>query len=60
MAKRGEKQPWKVCYEWTNGGKGVVACSSEDLAEMKAAEIRRAGEWRDDAEVSVQVVKVEK
>ncbi len=58
MAKRGEKQPWKVRYEWSNGIKGTVARSSQELAEIKADEIRRAGELRSDADVTVTVEKV--
>ena len=57
MAKRGEKQPWKVRYEWSNGVKGMNSYTSEDLAESKADQIRQAGERRDDISVSVTVEK---
>lgn len=57
MAKRGEKQPWKVRYEWANGIRGTIAFSTESNANLKAAEIQRASEWRGVA-VSVTVVEV--
>lgn len=58
MAKRGEKLPWKVIYQWSTGVGGKIACHSEDSANMKANEIRRHGANRDDAEVTVEVVYV--
>lgn len=58
MAKRGEKRPWKVRYEWSNGIKGTVACGDEWLANHKADEIRQAGERRDDVSVTVTVEKI--
>ena len=58
MAKRGEKQPWKVRYVWTSGIRGTIACHSEDLANIKADQIRQAGERRGDADVTVTVEKV--
>lgn len=56
VAKRGERLPWKVQYEWTSGIKGKNAYGSQDLAELKAAQIREAGERRPDADVAVEVV----
>lgn len=55
MAKRGERRPWKVEYEWSNGIKGRDAYSSRDLAELHAEMIRDAGERRADADVTVRV-----
>jgi len=47
MAKRGERRPWRVRFEWDNGVKGADSYSSESLAELKADEIRRAAESQD-------------
>lgn len=58
MAKRGERRPWKVRYEWSNGIKGVVTCSTESEAAIHADKIRTAGERRADADVTVMVEKV--
>ena len=55
MPKRGSKLPWKVHYVWSNGVKGTRACFTQDDAEFYAAEIRRAGEARPDASVTVVV-----
>ena len=59
MPKKGSKLPWKVRFEWSNGVKGVRACFTQDDAEMYADEIRRAGEARDDIDVTVVVEYVE-
>lgn len=58
MAKRGEHLPWKVEFEWSNGVRGRNAYGSEDLANLKAQQIRDAGERRDDADVTVRVFYV--
>jgi len=56
MSKRGITKPYKVEYEWSPSGiSGVVPCSTYDDAELKAAQIRRGGEYRDDAEVVVEI-----
>ena len=55
MAKRGETKPFKVLYSWDTGIRGTVACGSLDEAEQKAAEIRRNGEYREDASVVVEI-----
>jgi hypothetical protein len=47
MAKRGERRPWKVRYEWSNGIKGTDSYTSRDQAEMKAEQIRRTAVARD-------------
>lgn len=59
MAKRGERQPWKVEFQWSNGVRGRNAYSSRDLAELHARRIREAGERRDDADVVVAVFNVD-
>ena len=57
MAKRGEKRPWQVRYEWSNGIKGTESFISESDAIRAAEKIADAAEWRDDdATVSVEVV----
>lgn len=58
MAKRGEKRPWKVRFEWSNGVKGVITCATEEEADRRASEIRSASEWQPDADVTVTVEKV--
>ena len=55
MPKRGAKLPWRVYFEWSNGIKGTRACYSRDDAEMYADQIRRAGESRSDASVTVVI-----
>ncbi|ANA85550.1 hypothetical protein BH760_gp02 [Gordonia phage Splinter] len=56
MAKRGERRPWKVSYEWTPSGiRGKDAYSSREVAEMHADRIRAAGEGREDSNVVVKV-----
>lgn len=55
MAKRGERRPWRVTFEWSSGVKGVDTFISQDEAEMRAEKIRKAAEWRDDATVTVTV-----
>lgn len=56
MSKRGEKKPYKVDYEWSPSGiKGRVSYSSYDGADLKAAEIRRAGDRRAEEGITVRV-----
>lgn len=44
MAKRGERRPWRVRFEWANGVKGVDTFRTEEDAERRAREIRERGE----------------
>lgn len=55
MAKRGEKRPWKVQWEWSSGIKGTTSHTSRDDAETQADRIRQAGENREDEGLSVTV-----
>ncbi|QQM15090.1 hypothetical protein SEA_BANQUO_1 [Gordonia phage Banquo] len=56
MAKRGERRPWKVIYEWSPSGiRGRDAYSSREAAELHAERIRAAGEAREDSEVTVTI-----
>ena len=54
MAKRGEKQPWKVRFEYENGICGQRAFTDEWSAEHAAEKIRENGERRELA-VTVEV-----
>lgn len=54
MAKRGEKQPWKVRFEYENGICGQRAFTDEWSAEHAAEQIRENGERRELA-VTVEV-----
>lgn len=44
MAKRGERRPWRVRFEWANGVKGVDTFRTEEDAERRAREIRERHE----------------
>lgn len=46
MAKRGEKRPWKLQFEWDNGVKGSQTFSSEDARDDMAAQIRENAAMR--------------
>lgn len=59
MAKRGQRYPYRVAYVWTSGIGGTDVASSLDEAESKAARIERYGLARDDADVAIEVIRVD-
>lgn len=47
MAKRGEKFPHLVRFEWSNGNKGSKSCRNEAEVESFKAQLHTTAEQRD-------------
>lgn len=52
MAKRGEKQPWRVDYEWPSGIRGCRTFTTEDRARQFEATLLHNAQVR---ESSIQI-----
>lgn len=60
MAKRGQRYPYRVRYEWTSGIKGTVVASSLAEAELKADQLQANGIRHPEHDLTITILRVTK